>query len=379
MPLDHVSLNLSGKDLQSYSLQRAIAGMISTDRNSHKGIEAEISDEIRKQLNRPGGFFIPTSLPIDGAAANRGAAMLGRRAVYTATGNAGALVGQQFETDSFINALRAKSRTMQLGARLLPNLVGNVAIPKAQTGATAAWLTPEGSDATEDESTFAQIRMTPHNIASYAQMTRGMVASISEEMEQYILADLARGAAVAIDLACIAGTGANGEPTGVLNTSGIGTVAIGTNGGPVTLAALEALETTVTGQNVDSDAMAYLVNPAQVGKMRGLVDSAGHPVWQWSPNPMATPAHAPGFLNGYAVARSSNVPANLTKGTGTNLSAIIFGNWSDLVVGEWGYMELSVNAFGPTFASGGLELRAIASVDVALRHPEAFAAITDAS
>ena len=33
---------------------------------------------------------------------------------------------------------------------------------------------------------------------------------------------------------------------------------------------------------------------------------------------------------------SNNVPSNLTKGSGTNLSAVIYGNFADLLIGMFG-------------------------------------------
>ncbi len=359
-------VDLSARDQRRYSIQRAIAALVSNNPKARDGLEFEVSADIAKRTNRlPGGFYMPSK-------------MLGRSAI-AATGSGAALVGQEFETSDFINALRAKSRVLQLGARILPGMVGNVAIPKALTGALASWISPEGADSTENEATFAQVRMTPKTVSGYAQATAQMIASISPEMESMLLGDLARGVAQAIDLAAIAGTGANGQPLGVLGVSGVGSVALGVNGGPITLDAIEQLEEVVTNQNVDGDNLAYLTTPAIVKQMRGLLDSAARPVWQWSPDPAGRPGHAPGFLNGYSVARSNNVPAALTKGTGTGLSAVLFGNWPDLIIGEWGVIEISTNRFGPTFASGGIELRVIASVDVALRHAEAFAAITDAT
>ena len=73
---------------------------------------------------------------------------------------------------------------------------------------------------------------------------------------------------------------------------------------------------------------------------------------------------------------SGNVPNNLTKGTGTNLSALIFGNWSDLLVGQWGGIDLSVDEV-PEAAKGNVKLVAHSEWDIAVRHAESFAAIKD--
>ncbi len=360
---DSLYPDLSIRERNSYSVQRLLSGML--DRKKQAGIEFEISDSIAKNMSRD-GFFMPSSMLA--------------RAAYSATGSGAPLVGQEFAPGGFIAALRGKSRLLQLGATVLPDLVGNVAIPRLGTGAAASWISSEGADIPEDEATaIDQVRMTPKTVAGYAQATRQFIASISPEAEAFLMRDLARGVAQAIDIAAIGGSGANGQPLGILGTSGIGTVALGTNGGPITLAALEALEETVTAANVDTDDMAYLTTPQIVKEMRALVDSANRPVWSYFPDPTGKPGRAPGALNGLPVSRSTNVPSDLTKGTGSGLSAVLFGNWPDLIIGDWGVIELDTNPFGPTFASGGLELRVMATVDIAPRHPQSFAAITDAT
>ncbi|HPM34967.1 MAG TPA: phage major capsid protein, partial [Spirochaetota bacterium] len=69
---------------------------------------------------------------------------------------------------------------------------------------------------------------------------------------------------------------------------------------------------------------------------------------------------------------------NLTKGThsATDLSAIIFGNWSDLIIGEWGILDLNVDTSVNSLA-GGIRVIALQDVDIALRRAESFAAIKD--
>jgi hypothetical protein len=82
-------------------------------------------------------------------------------------------------------------------------------------------------------------------------------------------------------------------------------------------------------------------------------------------------------LAGYPLAISQNVPSTLTKGTGTGLSALVFGDWSALVVAEWSALDILVNPYGTSYSAGGVDVRAMASVDIGLRHAPAFAAITD--
>ena len=74
---------------------------------------------------------------------------------------------------------------------------------------------------------------------------------------------------------------------------------------------------------------------------------------------------------------SNNVPSNLTKGSGTNLSAVIYGNFADLLIGLYGTLEILVDPY-TDFAKGTTGIRALQSIDIAVRHAESFAAMQDA-
>ena len=67
-----------------------------------------------------------------------------------------------------------------------------------------------------------------------------------------------------------------------------------------------------------------------------------------------------------------------TKGTGTNLSSIIYGNWNDLIIGEWGVLEILANPFGAGYNSGAVDIRAMQTIDLNVRHGASFSACTDA-
>ena len=82
-------------------------------------------------------------------------------------------------------------------------------------------------------------------------------------------------------------------------------------------------------------------------------------------------------LNGYRAAVTNAVPSNGTKGTGTNLSSIIFGNFQDLVIGMWGGLDLVVDPYTGSNA-GTVRVVALQDVDVALRNTVSFATMTDA-
>jgi len=68
---------------------------------------------------------------------------------------------------------------------------------------------------------------------------------------------------------------------------------------------------------------------------------------------------------------TTQIPINL--GTGTNETEIYFGNWQELVVGQWAGIEiLPSKEAGDAFAKNQTWIRIITDVDIGLRHAESF-------
>ena len=74
---------------------------------------------------------------------------------------------------------------------------------------------------------------------------------------------------------------------------------------------------------------------------------------------------------------SNNVPSNLSKGSGTNLSAVFYGNVAGLLIGMFAQLEILVDSY-IDFAKGTVGILALPSINIAVRHPESFAPLQDA-
>lgn len=374
-------LDLTDKEKGQYSIIRALNAQISGDWKK-AGFERECSVAIGQRMQKDTeGFFFPVNLPVDRKLAEAARTTSGT-AYQVGTAGAGTtggtLVATNLLASSFIEVLRNKAKVMQLGARMLSGLVGNVAIPRQTSQTPTYWVSPEGADLTEGEAAFDLISLTPKTMGAYSQITRQLLMQSTPDIEMLVRDDLAQVMALGIDLATLTGTGASGQPTGILNTSGIGSVAMGTNGAAFTnLDPLIDLETSLTGANVAEENLYYLTNAKVVGALKKLKDSNGRYLWTQYPGVFGQRTPTPGEVNGYPVARTNQMPSNFTKGTGTNLSGMIFGNWGELLIGEWGVMEILPNPYGAGFKSGTIEIRALQTVDVAVRHAKSFAAITD--
>ncbi|MCC6713904.1 MAG: phage major capsid protein [Gammaproteobacteria bacterium] len=355
---------LSQNERQHYSLTRAIESLI--DPRMPAGFELEVSDAAAKRLGRslaPGRICIPHE--VLGGSLGPGA----QRDLTVGTPTAGGhVVGTNLLAGGFIDLLRNASSVMDAGATVLPDLVGNVAIPRKTAGVTGAWVA-EGNAPSEGDITFDQVTMTPKTCAAFVDFSRKMRLQATPGAEQIVRTDLATAIALAIDLAALNGSGTPPVPRGVMNVSGIGSVAGGTDGAAPTWDHLVNLDAAIANANAPAEGRRFITNSKVAGKLRRtqmFSSTNGETVWQ-AANEQIAP-----------VIVSNQVPSNLTKGSSNGIcSAIVYGAWAELLIGMWGALELMVDPY--TFGtSGGVRVIALQDVDIAVRHAASFAAMADA-
>lgn len=320
------------------------------------GVEKDAADLGREEYLRLGlkqmGHVVPSALLRAAAGQNYGT-------------NADGGYMKETMPARYIDTLRAKLVIASLGATILGDLVGT--LPIISTGDfTAGWLAEAGVGSVT-KFTVGSGDMTPHRNFVAGAVTKDLLRQTSKDVEALIREKLLNAHATLIDTAAIAGTGLSNQPTGILNTSGIGSVAIGTNGGNLTWAKVVALETAINNDNANRGKLGYLTNAKVWGALKSIEKASNTARFLLDDN---------GRLNGYKVDWTTLVPSNLTKGTGTGLSALIFGNWEDLWVGEWGGIDLVVDPF--TLATTA-EIRFVLNAwnDVKVVEPKSFAAIQD--
>lgn len=286
----------------------------------------------------------------------------------------GHTVATELFGSSFIDLLRNAMVLDKLGITWLRDLNGNVAIPSQTGAATTYWLAESGAP-TESQQVFGQVTLTPKTVGAFTDYSRRLLLQSSLDVEAFVRMDIAMQLGLAIQLAAINGSGASNEPTGLFNTSGIGSVAGGTNGAAPTYEHLVDLESAVSNANADVGNLAYLTNTKVRGKLRKTQEFAstnGKPVWT------SGPERGIGEVLGYSAVTSNAVPSALTKGTASGIcSAIAFGNWADLMIGMWGGLDVMLDPYAGA-TSGTKRVIALQDVDVAFRHVTSFSAMLDA-
>ncbi len=351
------SVGMPEKDLSKYSLLRAIQARINN--RSLDGVEAEVSKEIERRSGKaPQGFYFPTEIAVN------------KRTLLNTTTGTGA-VGT-VTAPTFIEVLRNRMITQALGASMLPNMVGNFSLPQQTASGTAYWVA-EGNAPTTSNQTVGQVAFSPKTVGAYTDLSRKFINQSSFDAENFVRDDLAKVLGIELDRAGMLGSGNSNQPLGIVpnlvaNFAGQ-ILALGADGEGITFADCVALETLVATANADSGSLAYATN----AKVRGALKVT----------PKSSVAATVGFVwesgdtvNGYRAAVSNSITGNATKGGGTNLSTMIFGDWSSLTYALWGGLDILVDPYTGSNA-GTVRVVALQDVDVNVRHGESFSAVKD--
>jgi len=193
------------------------------------------------------------------------------------------------------------------------------------------------------------------------------------QIEELIRSDMVEKLAQEVDIAAIAGTGSGANPRGILFTTGIGSIAGGANGASPTIDNLIDLKAEVGIDSADVNTGAFLTNAKVERVLSKLKDSQNN----YLLNPYSSNL-GDAQVCGRRMFVSNNVPDDLTKGSSSGTcSAIIFGDFSQLMVAVFSELEVLVDPFSD-FAKATTGIRAITSIDIGIRQPSAFAAMQDA-
>jgi len=369
-------IEMDQRDAAQYSITAGIRAALTGDWSSRDaGLVREMSQEVeRSGLNKTArnSFFVPFSA---------------LRATYVTSGatTGGNLVATDLMADEFIEALRNNSIMLGLGVRTMTGLVGNVAIPRRASVASTYYLGTETTAITQAESTFDQVTLSPKNLAALSKYSRQTLLQGTPGIEQLVRRDITDGINLGIDLGILNGSGSSGQPEGIMQTTGIGSVALGTNGGPITVESLVDLEEQVLIDNgaLNRDNIAYVTNAkvlAELKKLRAGGSTTGDgPFLVNNQLDALGRGGTPTSVNGYPLYVTNQVPSNLTKGTSSGVcSAMLMGDFSQAMVGFWGNgLEITVGEDSDDFSKALTSVRGIVTYDVAVRHPESFAAILD--
>ena len=363
---DHVEA--SPKEQKRYSLLRALNAASRGDW-SGAGFEAEMSQEVGHRQNKtPQGFFVP-----DYAwTGNRNESELQKRTVMTVGTNAsGGFMAPQSQLGSeFVGALRAKMVMPDLGMRIMSGLTTKITIPKVSAGVTAAFVAEESAVSAVNQTT-AQITMQGRTLGCYEDVSRLLLLESDPSIEAIVRDDILSAMADKIESVAIHG-GSGAEPSGIVATAGIGSVAGGTNGlAPAWATHIPTLvkEVEIDNAALNAGTLGFLTNPKVKSKLASTAKVASTD----SVMILNDPWNA---LYGYPLAVTTNVSSTLTKGSSSVASALIFGDFSQLILGLWNTPDVLVDPY-TNGSKGTIRIVVLQEVDLAVRHAQSFAACLD--
>lgn len=330
------------------------------------GAEAELLQEGEREARAAG---IPTGGLILPRILLRRAPAVERRDMTTTPGEGGHTIATAKAglLDDFFNA----SVMRQAGATVLEGLVGNLDIPRLLAG-TAPSGKAENAAADEVSPTTAMLSLTPNRLPAYIDISDKLLLQSSSAIEAILRTHLTNQMLAVQEAAFFHGSGTN-EAEGIAATSGIGSVAGGTNGAAPTLTHLVQLEEKVDAQNALLGRLHYVTN----GQIRKKLKET--PKVASTDSFMLLDDRAGSLLNGYQPFFTNAVSRTLTKGSSSGVcSAIFFGNFADYYVAYWGPISLEMVRDKTNAISGLHTLVASAWYDGGVARPKSFAAMLDA-
>ena len=329
------------QELRGYSLNRALAwaaGIAGID----AGREREVDAEIRSRSDRPfEGFAVPTEI-------------FETRVITStlpAAGPGGTIIPTDYLGGEYINSLTASTILAGLGARPLSGLSGNVTIPGEKAAPSVGWVA-ENAAITGSDAQFRSVGLTPKHVGSLSEFSRNMLQQSSPDIETLLRQMMARDIALEIDRAAI--NGATNGPTGLLATSGVQT------------------QTYATSLHATGAEMIGKANIASAGPKRAFLSTPTvETIARKTLDGQKLPVGVAAIFHDQPVAFSNLVPTTLNPGG--NKHSLIYGDWSEMLIGLWSALDVLVNPYeGTAYSKGNVLVRTMATVDVAVRHPEAF-------
>src|SRR5271165_2684173 len=385
------------EDARKYSLVKAIresAGLVGRSRVM-TGIEAECDQMVTgltdtHRNNSKQGFYIPEFALTRELIGTRY-----QRDLSTLTQGAGAFtVESSVLGTELVALLRHRMYVMAAGARYLGGLQGNILIPRHIGAGTAYWLA-ENASVTESDQLFGQFSLTPHTLMVQTKYSKQLLAQSSIDVEGLVRSDLNYQIALALDAAAMVGTGQNGQPIGIYNvgavTAGVGTstnpasVSAITFGGTATWPNVILMESYVSSLDADVDAMCYITTPLARGKWKGNSKVTNFPTFLWESGGVKWDDGGKGtdmgFVNGYrafATNQLSSFTINAGTGAGAATNGCIFGNFNDLLIGNWAGIDVVTDPYTAA-ATGEIVVTIHLMADIGVRRAISFCVSTDSA
>ena len=217
------------------------------------------------------------------------------------------------------------------GATFLTGLVGTVSIP-SYAGTTAAWVTEVEAE-TEGGGAFSETLFTPKRLCAICDVSKLFLIQDGVGAEQMLMDNIVNAVARKLESSIL-----GKEPLEVNYPQGMGAriTTVGDTKDVVTptYADIVALETAVDTANALDGNLAYITNSAGRGILKNIIQG---------PSGVGRYLLEDGEMNGYPVYVTNSASTSVGAGSSGNL--LVFGNWADLCICQWGGYDITVDPY----------------------------------
>ena len=301
------SIKVREQEKRNFSLIRAIREIANGEKLSGDAeaiTRAGREEMIKAGLNPVGSIIVPQ-----------------QRADVTVTAEHDDTIG--IDVYNTFAPIREGLVAVKAGARYYAGLTSDVRIP-VLGGGNVAWATEVGS-AADPTYAFTSVNLTPKRLTAQFKLSKQMVAQDSAQIEATLLADIRKAVITKLN-ATMFGTAAasGGAPKGIGNGQ---TAAVATDWAKLTTLVEAAVERLAVGEDY-----AYIASPEAAAVIR-----------QMTYNKTTRLVYEGGNVDGTPLFKTIGCAANQAY----------YGDWSNLVIGQWGALDLTVD---PYSAAGTGEL-----------------------
>lgn len=293
-----------------------------------------------------------------------------------------------FMDSEIIKRLKATQVLESMGIRsfTVPPKFGSFAVPRLISGAT---YSEGGEIAVPPLSTpqLDELVANPKQSFSGIEMSLDLIGMNAVGLDDVIMEDVTDDAGLRADFLGLEGTGTAFQPRGLFNTPGIGSFDAGNpNGGNISLDLLIELQKIVASANSNMRSTGYVMHSRLFYEIMKITEGAApgfhvFPSVQFAPGVAARPQKQ---VLGEPIGLFNQLDVTRTKGSGTDQSAVFFGDWSDLMLIRWGTFSVKVTeeATHPTSGRSAFwqNLRAFRfaqTLDYIVRQAPSFAVSSD--
>ena len=234
------------------------------------------------------------------------------------------------EQQELLLPLQSSLVLAQAGARFMTGLQGDIYWPK-YSGSNVFWE-GENAKAKDGAGQFSKgDAYKPKRLTAYVDISEQLLVQENTSVEAIIRQTLAAAIAQKVEQTAF-GTHAHNDntPDGLFQT-------VPAINGVMDWAKIVELETNADINNALFGNLAYIMHPSLVGKAKTKVkDVSGAGGFIFGDK-------GEGTLNGYKALRTNNLPKGLQ--TAKDEFGIVFGNWNDYFIGQWGALEIKVDPY----------------------------------